>query len=101
MPAGEVPSNPSELLGSKRMRKLVEELKARFEYVIIDAPSIVALTDSGVVGSQVDGVVLVVRAHKTRKEDVKHALNLFKQARSNVVGLVLTHVDYTPKYYYY
>lgn len=101
LPRGNIPHNPSELLGSKKMRRLLEELKSRFDYIILDSPPIVPLTDSGLLGSKADGVILVIQAHKTQQKVVEQAQALLKQAGARVLGLVLTSADYfVPKYLY-
>lgn len=99
---GEIPSNPSELLGSKRMKRLLEELKSSFDYIILDAPPSISITDASILGAQTDGVVLVVQAQRTQAPSVRQAQELLRQARAKVIGFVLTHVDhYSPRYYSY
>ena len=99
---GEIPSNPSELLGSKRMRRLIEELRSGYDYIILDSPPSIPIADAGILGAQTDGVLLVVQAQKTQAHTVRHAQELFSQARAKIIGFVLTQVDYyVPGYYSY
>jgi capsular exopolysaccharide synthesis family protein len=99
---GEIPANPSELLGSKRMRRLLEELRARFDYIILDTPPVISITDARILGPQTDGVMFVVQAQKTQERTVRHAQELLEQARAKTIGFVLTQVDhYVPGYYSY
>jgi capsular exopolysaccharide synthesis family protein len=101
LPRGGIPHNPSELLGSKRMRKLLEELKSKFDYIVLDSPAIIPLTDASVLGSMVDGVISIVQAYRTPRRMVEHAQNLFKHVHAKIVGFILTQAeDYLPKYMY-
>lgn len=101
LPRGNIPHNPSELLGSKKMRRLLEELKPRFDYIILDSPPIIPLTDAGILGSQADGVILIVQAQRTQARIVERAQSLLKQAHAKILGFVLTHAEYyVPKYMY-
>lgn len=98
---GSRPSNPSELLGSKKMEHLLESCRTRFEMIIVDAPPVLNLPDACILGKNVDGVMFVVQAERTQREDVVHAQSMLMQAHSNIVGFVLTNVQYhIPKYVY-
>jgi Mrp family chromosome partitioning ATPase len=81
------PPNPSELLGSPRMRELVAEVAERYDRVIIDTPAALGVPDSKAVAELCDGVVLVVRADVTTQQDVEACLELLDQR--NVIGMVL------------
>ena len=101
MSSGSVPHNPSELCGSANMRTLLNEVKERFDYIFIDTPPIIAVTDSGIVGSQTDGVVMVVQAGRTQRGIVDHATELLEQSHAKLVGHVLTNIEYhLPEYIY-
>ena len=93
------PPNPSELLASARMRSLVEELTQRYDRVIFDTPASLGLPDSKIVGELCDGLVLVVRADVTPREDVQAALEVLDRER--LLGLVLNGVDTTRERYGY
>lgn len=88
------PSNPSELLGSPRMRELLEELAQRYDRVILDTPAALGVPDAKAVAELADGIVLVVRADVTSQPDVEAALDLLD--RSQLLGVVLNgaHVDH-------
>ncbi len=99
--AGDVPKNPSELLSSWKMKELLGMLKKRFEYIIIDTPPVISITDPGPIGAQTDGVVMVVQAGRTQKGVIEHATELLRQAQAKVLGFVLTNVQYhIPEYIY-
>jgi capsular exopolysaccharide synthesis family protein len=101
LPRGDIPHNPSELLGSKKTRRLLEELRAKFDYIILDSPPTIPLTDACVLSAQVDGVILVVQAHRTPRQVVEHAQNLLKHVHAKILGFVLTQTEpYIPKYMY-
>jgi capsular exopolysaccharide synthesis family protein len=97
--SGKVPSNPSELLGSQRMRELLGELKDRFDYVILDTPPVLAITDTSVLGALVDGIVIVVQAWRTQREALARARSLLASVHANIIGYVLTNVEhFVPSY---
>jgi capsular exopolysaccharide synthesis family protein len=87
------PVNPSELLGSPGMRDLIAAVAKRYDRVIFDTPAALGLPDAKAVGDQCDGLVMVVRADKTRQEDVQSVLEIL--GRNRVLGVVLngTSVD--------
>lgn len=97
---GEIPSNPSELLGSLKMKRLLEELKSKFDYIILDSPPTMPMTDAGILGAQTDGVMFVIQAQKTQERTVRQAQDLLEQARAKIVGFILTQVDYNVAGYY-
>lgn len=100
--SGKIPPNPSEMLSSKTMSKLIEHLKDEYDYVILDTPPVQAVTDSQILSTKVDGTILVVRADKTKKDGVQNAISLLKKVNANIIGTVLNGVDTSRnKYYYY
>ena len=94
LPAGPAVSHPAELLESVAMKRLLATLKTQFDLIIVDAPPVLPVTDPGILASQADGVLLVVRAGKTQRKTVIAAQELLKKARANLLGCVLTHVEY-------
>ncbi len=90
--AGRIPPNPSELLASVRMQKLVALAKEKYDMVIIDLPPINVVTDAGVISSLVDGYVFVVRAGVDDNRSVLSALDTLKQMNANILGTVLNDV---------
>ena len=100
--SGKIPPNPSEMLSSKIMEKLLESLKDTFDYIILDTPPVQAVTDSQILSTKSDGTILVVRAERTKKESVQIAINLLKKVNANIIGTVLNGIDVSRnKYYYY
>ncbi len=101
--SGPIPPNPSELLGFAKMNKLLEILKQEFDYVIIDAPPVLAVTDACVLASKVDGVVLVISSGMVRPEMARKAKELIKKASGHLLGLVMNKVEIEKEnaYYYY
>jgi exopolysaccharide transport family protein len=107
IPCGPIPPNPSEILGSPRMSKLMELLRKSYSRIIIDSPPITAVTDAVVLGRMVDGTVLVIRAGATPRDIVRNGLSQLKGVNSPILGVVLNGVDmdrdgyYYYQYYYY
>ncbi|MCC6528455.1 MAG: polysaccharide biosynthesis tyrosine autokinase [Polyangiaceae bacterium] len=104
--SGPVPPNPAELFHSDRFRRLLEELKGRFDRVVIDSPPVVAVTDATILSTLVDGTVVVARAFHTRKELARHAVRSIRDVDGKIAGTVLNAVDfsrleYKYSYYYY
>jgi capsular exopolysaccharide synthesis family protein len=106
MACGPVPQNPSELLHTDRFREMLAELSSRYGLVIIDSPPLVPVTDAAILGGQVDGVIVIVKAGSTRKELVSRAVDSLRSVKANVLGAVLNGVDLERgsgggRYYYY
>ena len=100
--SGKIPPNPSEMLSSKAMVNLLEDLKTKFDYIVLDTPPVQAVTDSQILSTKADGTILVVRAEKTKKDSVQNAIGLLKKVNANIIGTVLNGVDNSRnKYYYY
>lgn len=87
--SGQVPPNPSELLGSEEMRLLVERLEATFDAVVVDAPPLLPVTDAAVLSQQVGGVVVVVGTQKLKQQDLEKSLAALDLVDSNILGVVL------------
>jgi len=101
LPAGKGPRNPAELLSSYRMRDLLKTAKQHFDFIILDLPPVIPVTDPGVIGAQVDGVIVVVQAGRTQRHIIHHAKHLLDQAKANVLGYIMTSVEYhLPQYLY-
>ena len=98
IPAGATPSNPAELLGSTAMRRLLDQLRTRFDRVILDTPPVLPLADVAVLAPIVDGVLLVVRAGVTPKPAIENALRAFDASR--VLGIVLNESGLESDYRY-
>jgi capsular exopolysaccharide synthesis family protein len=90
LPSGPLPPNPADLLGSRRMEEVIAALRARADVLLFDAPPVVAVTDAAVLGTKVDGVLLVVSAGRTRRDHAQRARELLERVHVRVVGAVLT-----------
>lgn len=101
MTSGPLPPNPAELLGSARMREVLAALGAAADIVILDSPPVLAMSDSAILASQVDGVLLVLDARDTRRELARRALASLQQVKARVVGAVLNRVSQERSGYYY
>jgi capsular exopolysaccharide synthesis family protein len=101
--AGPIPPNPAELLGSMRMKSLLQDLKERYDMVLVDAPPILAVTDAQLLSTYVDGVLLILGAGKVLRDHAVKAKSLLDHVGANVVGVVLNNkkVDSESYYYYY
>lgn len=88
LPSGRIPPNPSELVGSKRMQVLIDNLKSDYT-VIIDAPPLLPVTDAGLLTSAADGCILVVQVGKTYKEQVKLCAKILERVNGRLLGSVL------------
>jgi non-specific protein-tyrosine kinase len=86
---GELPANPSELMGTERLSEVLTTLQEWADIVIIDTPPLVPVTDALVLSERVDGVLLVVQAGSTRRRHLKRAGELLRQAQANVIGAAL------------
>lgn len=102
MTAGRTPPNPSELLSSERMRQLVANLKqGPFDWVVIDTPPVLAVTDAIILTPLVDGVTFVIGAEMTRRRLAERAVQMIMASRPKVVGAVLNRVNFDRNKYYY
>ena len=101
LPAGKIPHNPAELLGSPQSRNFIKTLKSKYDFIIFDAPPLIPVTDAGLLGARTDGVIIVVQTNKTQKGVVKHGEGLLRQAQAKLLGYILTNVQYhIPGYIY-
>ncbi|MFJ6355776.1 polysaccharide biosynthesis tyrosine autokinase [Pseudarthrobacter oxydans] len=87
--SGQIPPNPSELLGSEDMKILIDRLETSFDVVIIDAPPLLPVTDAAVLSQNVGGVIVVVGVQKIRHQDLEKSLNALSMVGSTVLGVVL------------
>ncbi|HEY8524535.1 MAG TPA: polysaccharide biosynthesis tyrosine autokinase [Acidimicrobiales bacterium] len=89
MPSGQLPPNPSELLGTEAMEELLDELRGRFDSVIIDTPPLLPVTDAAVLSAHSDGVLVVVRSGKTTRHQLLLAMRSLQAVGARVLGTVL------------
>lgn len=93
LPAGTVPPNPTELLGSRSMQDLLQTVSADYDYVIVDASNALAINDAIVLAPLVDGVMLVVDAHRTPRPLLQRTRKRLEQAHARLLGVILNRVD--------
>ncbi len=98
---GTLPPNPSELLGSQRMKGLLQRLRHEYEIVILDSPPLNLVTDAAVLGAAADGVVLVARAGRTEKGALRYAQEQLETVSAPLRGVVLNDMDYSGRGKYY
>jgi polysaccharide biosynthesis transport protein len=101
LPAGHIPPNPAELLGSRRYTDFIASLSAHFDWVLLDSPPVMVVADSSIVANQSSGVVFVVRADHTSRHSVRAAVEQLEAANAHLIGSVLNSVDLVRNPYYY
>jgi len=98
---GPIPPNPAELLGSKTMDVLLEELIASYDIVIFDAPPILSVTDAQILSNKCDGTILVLNSGSTEKASVLKAKEALVSAKANILGTILNNFVLEKDHYYY
>ena len=103
LPSGKIPPNSAEMISSISMNNLLEELKIKYDIVIIDSPPLGTFSDGQILSTKVDGTILVVKAGESKIEAVKEAKNLLNIVGANIIGVVINKVNNDKKknYYYY
>ena len=103
MPAGTLPPNPAELLGSNQFRKLLASLArlAHFDWVLLDSPPVMAVTDASLVANVARGVIFVVGAEMTSRHAAQQAVEGLEAAGARFAGAILNRVDLDRNGYYY
>ncbi|AFN75929.1 capsular exopolysaccharide family [Melioribacter roseus P3M-2] len=105
--AGTIPPNPSEILGSDQMINFIKKLKGEYDYVVIDSPPLIAVTDSEILAQLVDATILVVSANFTETDLLEKSVEILRRDNSTFIGTVLNNFNYRSgyssyyKYYYY
>jgi capsular exopolysaccharide synthesis family protein len=90
--SGPVPPNPLELLGSEKIAKLIDQLKENFDYILADTPPVLAVSDALVLGSQLDGAILVVRSGRTPREALKRTQEKMAAHKIKSLGVIINNV---------
>lgn len=98
--AGPTPPNPSEMIDSQKMEELLQQCRSRTDYIIIDAPPLLPVTDAVLLSQKVDGVVLVTAAHESKKEVFLKGLERLQQVNANILGSVLNKYPLNKSSYY-
>lgn len=93
LPAGAIPPNPSEMLAQEKMQKVIEKLKEKFDFVIVDAPPISIVTDAAVLGKYVDGAVLVIRSKYASRDAILVAKKKLSDVDVKILGAVVTRFE--------
>lgn len=107
LPSGTIPPNPAEMLSSKKIKEFLKSMKGVFDYIIIDSPPVMAVTDAQILSTIVDGVLIVAASGQTQKEGLVKAKERILKVDGNLLGVVLnkmpmkTGKGYGNYYYYY
>jgi capsular exopolysaccharide synthesis family protein len=105
--AGTIPPNPAEMLDSQEMRNFLKQMRGQYDLIILDSPPIIAVTDSEILTSMVDGTILVVSSENTEIEMMERSVELIRRENTQFLGTVLNNFSYKSgygsyyKYYYY
>ena len=89
IPAGEIPPNPSELLGSRRMATILNELKESFDYIIVDLPPVNIVSDALSIANLITGMIVVIREDYTEKKELERCMRQLTLSNANVLGCVM------------
>ncbi|TJX12821.1 CpsD/CapB family tyrosine-protein kinase [Tissierella creatinini] len=98
--SGPIPPNPSELLGSRRMKDFLEDMRDHFDMIIIDSPPINLVTDSAILSTIADGTIMVVEVGKTEAEAAINGKELLDKVNANLLGVVLNKIPTKERSYY-
>ena len=88
---GKTPPNPADLLGSRKLDQIIASLLDQVDFILFNAPPVIAVTDATVLGSKVDGVLLVIRSGDTRRDHAQKAKEILEKANVRIIGATLTH----------
>lgn len=99
--SGPIPPNPAELLGSKKMKNFINELHGFFDFILLDAPPVLAVTDAQVLSTYCDGVVFVASYGQAEKQAIIRAKELIDKVGGKILGVVINKVPANTKSYYY
>jgi capsular exopolysaccharide synthesis family protein len=102
--SGAIPPNPAEMMNSKRMTAIIEQLRIMYDIILIDTPPLLAVTDAQIVSTKSDGVILVVDQGKVKREIAGKAVKNLESVNARIIGVVLNNVKRKANeesYYYY
>lgn len=99
--SGATPPNPAELISSKRMEQLIEEMEQAFDLVIFDTPPVLAVADSQIMAGKVDGTLFVIRKGIDKKEQIETAAERMNSVNAKVLGAIYNRVEQNDDSYYY
>ena len=98
--SGEIPPNPSEILSGESMQMLIEDCAEKYDYILVDTPPVNVVTDACVVANLLDGVLLLVRQGRSKKDGVRQAINNLQLTGANILGYILNGVAAEDGAYY-
>lgn len=108
LPSGDIPPNPSELLGSSRMEKILDQFKETFDYIIVDLPPVNIVSDAISISSLISGMLVVIREEYTEKKELERCFRQLKLSNVNILGCIMNgarsesgHYGKYKKYRYY
>ena len=101
LPCGTIPPNPAEILGSKTMEEFLDELSINYDYIILDTPPVLAVTDAQLLAAKADATVLVVKANKTKGKTVINSYKELEKVKANIIGTILNDYDNSGERLYY
>ena len=105
--AGKLDSEPSMILTQTRVHDVFAELRFYFDFIVVDVPPVIPVSDPVIIAGEVDGTLMVIRAGSTPRDVVKRAVNFLNNSKTNILGIVLNNLDevlpyyYSPRYYSY
>jgi len=101
LPCGGLVDNPPEILSSSKIKTFLEEIKKHFDFIVIDTPPVLNVTDASILGALCDGVILLVRENVTQKSILEEAFNLLCDAQAKPKGCIITNATIPVYHYYY
>ena len=93
LPSGDIPPNPSELLGSRRMEKLLNKLRESFDYIIVDLPPVNIVSDAISISDFISGMIVVIREEHTEKKELERCFRQLKLSNVNILGCVMNETN--------
>jgi capsular exopolysaccharide synthesis family protein len=98
--SGRFNDSPSQLLGNGHLKVMFSELRAHFDLIIVDAPPVIPVSDSLLLNSEIDGALLVIKAGKTQKPVIHRGIRLLRDAKIDILGIILNNMHQVLPYYY-
>lgn len=92
IPSGPVPPNPTDLLSSPNLEKLLEQCREMYDFIFIDSPPLIDIADGPILASKVDGTFLVVRAYRAYKTEIQKSVQILNQSNAKITGYILNDV---------
>ena len=101
--SGMIPANPAEIINSKALKELLKEVSQDYDYIFLDAPPVMLISDPITISTYSDAVILTIKYGNTEKDLAKRAVESLKQVNANIIGIVLNNIPVSKQsnYYYY